>query len=137
MKEYSNDEITVLWDPNKCIHSKNCVRGLPGVFNHDSRPWINILGASSEEIMKVIDKCPSGALSYKKSGADSEPPAQIRVTEKGPLLVDGDCLLVDRVGNIIANKGPFALCRCGGSKNKPHCDGTHKIIGFDDTKSAD
>ena len=94
-------------------------------------------GARSEEIMKVIDKCPSGALSYKKSEADCELPAQIRVMEKGPLLVDGDFLLKDRGGIIIAKKGPFALCRCGESKNKPYCDGTHKIVGFDDTKAAD
>lgn len=137
MKEYSNDEITVFWDPKKCIHSTNCVRGLPAVFNHDSRPWIHMKGARSEEIMKVIDKCPSGALSYKKSDADHELSAQIRVAEKGPLLVDGDCLLMNREGTIIAKKGPFALCRCGGSKNKPYCDGTHKMIGFDDTKAAD
>jgi uncharacterized Fe-S cluster protein YjdI/CDGSH-type Zn-finger protein len=137
MKEYSNGEITVFWDPKKCIHSANCVRGLPRVFNHDSRPWINMKGASSEEIMEVIDKCPSGALSYNKSNQDHEPCAQIRVTNNGPLLVDGDCLLIDGTGGIVAEKGPFALCRCGGSKNKPYCDGTHKIIGFDDTKAAD
>ncbi len=134
MKEYSNGEITVFWEPNKCIHSKNCVRGLPSVFNHDSRPWINMKESSSEEIIRVIDKCPSGALSYKKSLENHLTSAKIKVSEKGPLLVEGDCLLEDRVGNIIANKGPFALCRCGGSKNKPYCDGTHKIIGFDDTK---
>jgi uncharacterized Fe-S cluster protein YjdI/CDGSH-type Zn-finger protein len=137
MKEYSNDEITVFWDPKKCIHSKNCVKGLPAVFSHDRRPWINIRGASSEEIMKVIDKCPSGALSYRKTDADHESSAKIKVIEKGPLLVDGDCILIDRAGNMIANRGPFALCRCGGSKNKPYCDGTHLIIGFDDTKMKD
>jgi uncharacterized Fe-S cluster protein YjdI/CDGSH-type Zn-finger protein len=137
MKQYSNEEIIVYWDPNKCIHSTNCVRGLPKVFNHDSRPWINMKGASSEEIMRAIDKCPSGALAYRKSDADNKPSAQIRVTEKGPLLVDGDCLLINRDGNAIAKKGPFALCRCGGSNNKPYCDGTHKIIGFEDTKTAD
>jgi uncharacterized Fe-S cluster protein YjdI/CDGSH-type Zn-finger protein len=137
MKRYSNEEITVYWNPEKCIHSTNCVRGLPKVFDHDSRPWINMKGASSEEIMKTIDKCPSGALTYKKSDADNESSAQIRVTEKGPLLVDGDCLLIDRDGNTIAKKGPFALCRCGRSKNKPNCDGTHTIIGFGDTKTAD
>jgi uncharacterized Fe-S cluster protein YjdI len=137
MKRYSNEEITVYWDPNKCIHSTNCVRGLPKVFNHDSRPWINMKGASSEEIMKTIDKCPSGTLTYKKSDADNESSAQIRVTEKEPLPVDGDCLLIDRDGNTIAKKGPFALCRCVRSKNKPYCHGTRTIIGFGDTKSAD
>ena len=85
--------------------------------------------------MEVIDKCPSGALSYDKSNQEHEAFTQIRVTNNGPLVVDGDCLLIDRTGGIVAEKGPFALCRCGGSKNKPYCDGTHKIIGFEDTKA--
>ncbi len=67
MKEYTNEEIVVCWEPKKCIHSRNCVRGLPEVFNRSKRPWINMSAATSEEIMKVIDRCPSGALSYRKS----------------------------------------------------------------------
>ena len=68
MKEYTNKEITVYWNPEKCIHSANCIRCLPGVFNLKERLWINMNGANSEDIMEVIDKCPSGALSYKKAG---------------------------------------------------------------------
>ncbi len=73
MKEYTNKEIAVYWNPEKCIHSANCVRCLPGVFNLKERPWINMKGASSEDIMEAIDKCPSGALSYKKAGDGQEP----------------------------------------------------------------
>jgi uncharacterized Fe-S cluster protein YjdI/CDGSH-type Zn-finger protein len=140
MKEYTNKEITVYWDPKKCIHSAKCVRGLPGVFDLKNRPWINLRGASPEEIMKVIDKCPSCALSYTKvdekkelSVQDQNPVAEIRVTESGPLIVKGECSLVDSQGKVLAKKGPFALCRCGGSKNMPFCDGTHRVIGFKDT----
>lgn len=134
MKEYSNDDITVCWDPDKCIHSRNCVKGLPQVFDKSQRPWINMQGASSEEIMKTIDKCPSGALSYKKTGTDQRPSAIIKVIKNGPLLVEGECALVDREGGQVKSCGPFALCRCGGSKNKPFCDGAHTKIGFDDGK---
>ncbi len=133
MKEYTNDEITVYWDPDKCIHSRKCVTGLPQVFDRSKRPWINMKGASSEEIMKVIDKCPSGALSYKKTEAVQSPTAEIRVTKNGPLLVKGGCTLIDRDDKEIAGCGPYALCRCGGSKKKPFCDGTHIKIGFDDS----
>lgn len=133
MKEYTNDEITVFWNPVKCIHSRNCVNGLPQVFNRNKRPWINMKGASSEEIMMVIDRCPSGALSYKKSEPVQNPPAEIRAMKNGPLLVKGNCLLIDREDKEIASCGPFALCRCGGSKKKPFCDGTHLMIGFDDS----
>lgn len=132
MKEYSNEEITVYWDPKRCIHSTNCVKGLPEVFDRSKRPWINLSGASSEEIMRAIDRCPSDALSYKKTALHKEQAAQIKVTEKGPLLVEGSSNLVDQDGRIIAAKGPFALCRCGGSKNKPFCDGTHRTIKFDE-----
>ncbi|QQS40092.1 MAG: (4Fe-4S)-binding protein [Acidobacteriota bacterium] len=65
-KEYTNGEITVIWKPELCAHSGNCVRGLPEVFKPGERPWINIGEASSEEIKRTIDTCPSGALSYKE-----------------------------------------------------------------------
>lgn len=134
MKEYSNQEITVCWDPDKCIHSRNCVKGLPQVFDKSKKPWINMQGASSEEIMKTIDRCPSGALSYRKVGDVETLSAKIKVKKNGPLLVEGECALIDLEGKRVKNCGPFALCRCGGSKNKPFCDGTHAKIGFDDTK---
>lgn len=131
MKEYSNDEIKVYWDPKKCIHSAECVKCLPGVFDPDKSPWINIEGASTEEITKAIDRCPSGALSYERRGEaqkriGEEVAAQIRVMKDGPLLVKGDCVLIDEDGTVLAKKGPFALCRCGRSRNRPYCDGSHK-----------
>jgi uncharacterized Fe-S cluster protein YjdI len=65
--EYSNGEITVLWQPAVCIHSGNCVKNLAAVFKPQERPWIRTENASSEEIMNAIDKCPSGALAYRKN----------------------------------------------------------------------
>ena len=65
IKEYSNDEITVVWLATKCIHSGNCVRSLPQVFQPKEKPWIKISNANSEEIKNVVAKCPSGALSIK------------------------------------------------------------------------
>ncbi|MEM9687742.1 MAG: (4Fe-4S)-binding protein [Bacteroidota bacterium] len=66
-KQYLNEEITITWNPQKCTHSGNCVRGTPDVFKPKERPWVKIDAASSEEIMKTIDTCPSGALSYQKN----------------------------------------------------------------------
>ncbi|MCK6603461.1 MAG: (4Fe-4S)-binding protein [Ignavibacteriaceae bacterium] len=63
-KEYSNGELTVVWQSGLCTHSANCVRGLPRVFNTRKSPWVNAEGASTEEIKAQVDKCPSGALSY-------------------------------------------------------------------------
>ena len=143
MKEYSNKEIKVIWNPEKCIHAGECVKGLPHVFRRGKTPWIDMEAASSEEIISVVDRCPSGALTYKKvqsemqktaEEGDSSPAARITVIKNGPLLVKGGCYLVDSDGRVLAECGPYALCRCGASGKKPFCDGTHVKIGFDDAK---
>ena len=81
----------------------------------------------------------------------SKPTApQITVTKNGPYLVSGDIPLAPqhivtnadgeslewREGARLPHAAQFALCRCGGSSNKPFCDGTHKKNGFDGTETA-
>ncbi|MFH6983644.1 GNAT family N-acetyltransferase [Marinoscillum luteum] len=68
-KEYSNGEVTILWKPEKCIHSGICVKTLPSVYHPKEKPWINPNNASSQELINQVAKCPSGALSIKKSEA--------------------------------------------------------------------
>jgi uncharacterized Fe-S cluster protein YjdI len=63
-KTYTNGEITVIWKPGVCIHSAKCVQGLGEVFNVSNRPWINMDGSGTDRIIKQVDQCPSGALSY-------------------------------------------------------------------------
>lgn len=63
-KHYSNEDITVVWKPEVCIHSTNCWRSLIRVFNPKKRPWVDMKGASTAEIIATVNKCPSGALSY-------------------------------------------------------------------------
>ena len=63
----------------------------------------------------------------------SEPSVVIRCRENGPLLVQGPVRIVDHLGNVFQTppgKDTVALCRCGQSKNKPFCDGSHKACGF-------
>lgn len=62
-KEYTNGEVTIVWKPQLCQHSGICARGLPGVFKPKEKPWIHPHGATSEEIIAQVAKCPSGALS--------------------------------------------------------------------------
>jgi uncharacterized Fe-S cluster protein YjdI len=66
-KEYTNGEITVVWEAGKCIHSANCVRNNPNVFQPKEKPWIKIDASSSEKIMETVNKCPSGALTFYRN----------------------------------------------------------------------
>ena len=61
---YSNREITVYWDQSKCVHAGVCFTYLRRVFNPLQRPWIDMGGAPTEQIIETVCKCPSGALSF-------------------------------------------------------------------------
>ena len=136
-KKYSNGEITVVWKPALCIHSKNCFTGLPGVFDPAKRPWIDPKGAASEEIVKQVNQCPSGALSsFYNSGEANDPieqtPPEITAEAKpnGPLIVYGNITVKKPDGTTENRTNVTAFCRCGGSLNKPYCDGTHNKLEF-------
>jgi uncharacterized Fe-S cluster protein YjdI len=143
-RSYTNNEVTVFWRRELCIHSANCLVGLPGVFDSSERPWVNINGATSKEIMKVIDTCPSRALLYLKNESLSprksrkKPKkrikfARIEILKDGPAIVSGNFVLRDADKKIIRLKTEkAAICRCGASHKKPLCDGTHRSIGFKD-----
>lgn len=61
-REYKTDGLTVLWDSDLCTHCEACWRGLSAVFDPEARPWVNINGATPDEIRKQVAECPSGAL---------------------------------------------------------------------------
>ncbi|MCB0698332.1 MAG: (4Fe-4S)-binding protein [Chitinophagales bacterium] len=136
-KEYSNGEVTVVWQSGLCIHSKNCWTGLISVFNPKNRPWINMDGADTATIMAQVEKCPSGALSYYKNEEQQEAKSEqsdikVEVTKNGPYLVHGEVTIQHKDGTKERKKKVTALCRCGQSNNKPFCDGTHRKCGFKD-----
>ncbi|UUW92391.1 (4Fe-4S)-binding protein [Nocardioides sp. WV_118_6] len=64
-REYAGDGIVVTWEPARCQHAAECVRGLPTVFDTAARPWIDPSRASADEIVEVVDRCPSHALGYR------------------------------------------------------------------------
>ncbi len=132
IKKYTNDDITVVWQPGKCIHSKICFHGLPAVFNPENRPWVKLEESTSEDIISQVKKCPSGALSLAdKAKAESENNIIITITKGGPLVVDGDLTIKLANGEQVEKNGVTALCRCGASADKPYCDGSHQKIKFD------
>ncbi len=134
-KEYSKEDVTVVWQPHKCIHSANCWRGLPKAFNPKEKPWINLENVTSQEIMEQVLKCPSGALSIKNANENEEESANISteivILKNGPLMVKGSLSIKHKDGKKETQKEVY-LCRCGQSENKPFCDGAHKKCGFKD-----
>lgn len=138
-KKYTNGEITIVWKPATCIHSTMCWKGATGlmdVFNPSEKPWIKPAGATTERIIEQINKCPSGALSFYYN-ADENLPEQIdtecivETTPNGPLMVYGNITVKLHNGEATQKNKVTAFCRCGGSSNKPYCDGTHRKIGFE------
>ena len=63
-KEYTNGEVTIVWQSGKCIHSANCVKNNPDVFKPAAKPWITPEGSTTDKIIETINICPSGALTY-------------------------------------------------------------------------
>jgi uncharacterized Fe-S cluster protein YjdI len=134
VKEYATDEIVIEWEPRLCFHSGNCSRLLPKVFDRERRPWVKADEATAEEIEATVARCPSGALrSRRLKGASVKLPQRFEICASagGPLLVRGGVRIVDAEGDVLYEGERAALCRCGGSSNKPFCDGTHKTNDFE------
>jgi uncharacterized Fe-S cluster protein YjdI/CDGSH-type Zn-finger protein len=131
---YANDAIEVYWEPRFCIHSGNCTRRLGQVFNSQARPWIDVDAAEPDRIAETVLTCPTGALHFRRldDGPQEQAAAQTTVEPcpDGPLFVRGRLQILDGDGNLIREDTRLALCRCGASRNKPFCDGSHRTIGF-------
>ena len=136
-KEYKTEDLIVYWDLSQCSHSGKCVAFMPQVFSPDKRPWVCLDGADPVEIIRTIDKCPTGALRYRLTENSKIDPAlakgpgwidykvpepaivQIRIVKDGPLLVKGPVRILDPDGNSIRECESMVLCRCGKTKNPP------------------
>ncbi len=134
-KSYAGKLITILDYRAICSHSAICTDELKSVFRHRDKPWIDPDGAAVEEIIATIKKCPSGALSYAIDGVEALPPQRpplVTVTDDGPYAVTGGIELMGVEFGEGASKEHYTLCRCGASKNKPFCDGSHWDANFRD-----
>ena len=118
-----------------CAHMGYCTDQLPAVWRTGTEPWIDPDGAAGERVAEQTRRCPSGALSHSVDGVehrDQERSPTIQVVAAGPYFVTGGIELQHTEGGEGASREHYTLCRCGRSKNKPFCDGTHWYVDFTD-----
>lgn len=159
-RKYKNNEITVYWKPDACVHASYCYRELIEVFDPGRRPWVDMNGASTERIIEVVNMCPTEALSWKwneegknkdisvdqtnhvlfrrpellapEAQPELENPVSVKIMMDGPIVIKGDFAFQYNGNRKEMKDGIISLCRCGASNHLPFCDGTHRKIGFED-----
>ncbi|MBW8882114.1 MAG: CDGSH iron-sulfur domain-containing protein [Asticcacaulis sp.] len=124
------EDLTLVVDMRRCIHSRFCVTGAPKTFIANVEgPWLHPDETAAGLLMEIAHACPSGAIGYRgKNGRPDEGAPQVnmlRVRENGPNAIHAPLVVAGKPDGYRAT-----FCRCGQSKNKPYCDGTHHEVGF-------
>ena len=127
------EKLEVLFEAKRCIHSRFCVTWTPQVFLANVKgPWIHPDAVPVERVVEVAHACPSGAIRYRRLDGEpqeSAPPVNLAtVREAGPYAFRAQLQIAGAPAGFRAT-----LCRCGASKNKPYCDGSHHDVGFNAT----
>lgn len=117
--------VTIEFDASKCIHARFCVLQAPEVFKANTPgAWIAPDAVEASDLAAVARNCPSGAIRYRARLPllDEKPPPVnvVRIRENGPYAFHAR-LEVHGAPEVTRR----TLCRCGASKNKPYCDGSH------------
>jgi len=128
--EIAGKDLTLLFDSKRCIHSRFCVTWAPQVFLANVQgPWIHPDAMDVERLVEIAHVCPSGAIRYRRKDGKPDESAPlvnlVTIRENGPYAVRADMQLNGQRGVFRAT-----LCRCGASRNKPFCDGSHNEIKF-------
>jgi CDGSH-type Zn-finger protein/uncharacterized Fe-S cluster protein YjdI len=134
--DFQGSEIAVQWDERLCIHHGECGRATGELFVDGREPWCIPDICCKAEVREVVERCPSGALSYRDpSGVPELTPVDntVTVAAKGPLYASGDLVIEGVPSDLPGVSRRAALCRCGASHNKPFCDNSHEGAGFDDS----
>ena len=132
-KVYRGRDVEVSFDLDICIHVGECLRGEPKVFELRRRPWVLPDGGEADIVAEVVERCPSGALQYRRLDGKPQESHEGRTTvtpiRDGPLLIAGE-IEVAREDGTLETLPRATLCRCGQSQVKPFCDNSHLKTGF-------
>ncbi len=140
LQAFEGKDITIHYNRLLCSHAGECGMRLKQVFDSSRKPWIVPDNATADEIVSVVKACPSGALTYSKDGQaprhEIDESKGISIEKNGPYRVVGVPLAPPRLAEG-ASLEKFVLCRCGASKNKPYCAGSHYDIKWRDDESTE
>lgn len=127
--------LTVRDDRSLCVHAGFCGTRATNVWKQVGKTDDS---AVRLQVIAMVERCPSGALTYRFDGEDVEPllAQAIGVVDDGPLSVTGGISVTTSDGATLEARNRVTLCRCGASGNKPLCDGSHKAAGFRDNGDA-
>jgi CDGSH-type Zn-finger protein/uncharacterized Fe-S cluster protein YjdI len=130
IEEARGQHVVLRFEAKRCIHARRCVLGAPDAFvAHAKGSWLRPDAAGPDELVAIARSCPSGALTYERLDGGRPEAAPLvntaTVRENGPLAIHADLELTGHGTMFRAT-----LCRCGASKNKPFCDGSHVAKGF-------
>jgi len=122
--------IQVSDDRSICVHAGFCGNRVTNVWKMTRDTDDSVVRA---QVMAMVERCPSGALSYTVDGVEVEPalPMEIAVVADGPLWITGGIPVQRADGESFETRNRVTLCRCGHSSNKPLCDGSHNEVGFE------
>jgi len=136
------DGIRVKVDNSYCVHAKYCFNKSSGI----RKLMEESTDANAKiQIMAMVDRCPSGSFVYELPvdgemlETEFDAPLEIAAIAEdtnsntaGPLWVSGGVPIMLPDGEFLETRNRVTLCRCGQSKNKPFCDGSHAKIDFKD-----
>ena len=122
-----SSKLTIYENTAICSHAAFCLKGTPDQWTSDA----NGEPLTEDKLISMVQACPSGALSYALGGEefrDQTRDPKIRIDQNTPIMIEGGIELKNTEWGEGASKEHYALCRCGASKMKPFCDGSHSEI---------
>jgi CDGSH-type Zn-finger protein len=131
---YKGEAANVYFSKLLCSHSGECGKRALAIFNPKQKPWVQPDAGSLDQIKEVVAACPSGALRYSTTDEPTEITSDevaVSIERNGPYHVTNIPIEADYWAEGQSQK-KYVLCRCGLSKNKPFCDGTHYDEGWRD-----